>query len=95
MDWISVKDKPPEAYEEFVIAFTSKGTIGLALLEDLGEIKWQFIPATIEGGMGDEMWGDIQRLEWNGRCNPYVDTPGGDEIVTHWMPLPGAPCKED
>lgn len=91
MKWISVEEQLPAAYEEIVIVVTSLGNMGLALLENEGEVKWQFIPASIEKGFGYEIWEHPERVDWKCTRNAYFDNLEGDERVTHWMPLPAPP----
>lgn len=84
MEWISVKEGLPEAYDFVLIAAMNKGTdepkpISIGRLDCHKE--WEFLGAPF-GSCGEGAWVDIEYCicSWH---------------VTHWMPLPKLPiCHE-
>lgn len=98
-EWVSVKDSLPKI-EESVLILTAKGTIAIAIYEDGTLLEcdsswcWEELSGKydVENDcyMVDEGWWEFTKFNADEEMNHAVD-----EVVTHWMPLPEPPERED
>lgn len=83
MEWISVKDKLPELYDFVMVFANNLGT---------NEPK----PMSI-GRWDGEKWEFVNHASPMPNYGAYMDIEYlmDSDDVTHWMPLPNPPAKQD